>query len=292
MSLELLKELREKTGIGMLDCKKALTEANGDLEKAIEILRKKGMAVAVKRADNATNCGSVAAYLRPDHSAGCLVQMNCETDFSANTSDMKNFATGVAHSITDAEAALDEDSLFNLQLKGTNHSVKVGLENLIGKIAESIKINRFSSCSLATNHGVVNAYIHPDNSIGVITCLETGKQVEGEAREKVLQAAKDVCMHSAVTNPIAIDPSSIAPELIAREKDIIAEQLKATGKSAQIIEKIAEGKLSKYYEDVCLLNQKFIKNDKLTVGAHLEAVAKEVGTTIKVTKLTRFAIGR
>ncbi len=291
MSLELLKELREKTGIGMLDCKKALAEANNDLEKAIEILRKKGMAVAAKRADNATNCGSVAVFLKADNSAGCLVQMSCETDFSANTTDMKQFATGVAQSVIESGKQLDETSVLELPLSGTNLSVKVGLESLIAKIAESIKISRFASCA-ATGNGVVNAYIHPDNSIGVITCIESDKQVTGEAREKLLQAAKDVCMHAAVTNPIAIDSSGLDPVLIAKEKDIVAEQLKASGKAPQIIEKIAEGKLAKYFEDVCLLNQKFIKNDKLSVEQHLAAVGKEIGATLKVSKLTRFAIGR
>lgn len=291
MSLELLKELREKTGIGMLDCKKALTEANGDIEKAIELLRKKGMAVAAKRADNATNCGSVAAFKQNNNRAACLVQMSCETDFSANTDDMKTFATNVAQTIIESTAPVTEQTLPDLKLATTNLSVKTGLEGLIAKIAESIKVQRFASCT-ATENGVVNVYIHPDNSIGVIASIEAGKALSGEDQEKALQAAKDICMHAAVTNPLSIDSSGIDPVLIAREKDIVSEQLKASGKTAQIIEKIAEGKMAKYYEDVCLLNQKFIKNDKITVGAHLDAVAKELGTTLKITKFTRFAIGR
>jgi len=291
MSLELLKELREKTGIGMLDCKKALTEANGDLEKAIELLRKKGMAVAAKRADNATNCGSVAAFKSTDSRNACLVQMSCETDFSANTSDMKQFATNVAQTIVESATPVTEQNLAEMPLKGSTLSVKAGLEGLIAKITESIKIQRFSSCT-ATENGVVNVYIHPDNSIGVVASIEAGKKLEGEAQDKLLATTRDLCMHAAVTNPLAIDAMGIDPVLIAREKDIISEQLKESGKSAQIIEKIAEGRMAKYYEDVCLLNQKFIKNDKITVGAHLEAVAKELGTTLKVTKFTRFAIGR
>ena len=291
MSLELLKELREKTGIGMLDCKKALTEANGDLEKAIEILRKKGMAVAAKRADNATNCGSVAAFKSANSQNVCLVQMSCETDFSANTSDMKHFATNVAQTVVESATSVTEQSLPDMALKGSSLTVKAGLEGLIAKITESIKIQRFASCA-STENGVVNVYIHPDNSIGVIASVEAGKKLEGEAQEKLLTATRDICMHAAVTNPLAIDAMGIDPVLIAREKDIISEQLKESGKTAQIIEKIAEGRMAKYYEDVCLLNQKFIKNDKITVGSHLEAVAKELGTTLKVTKLTRFAIGR
>lgn len=291
MSLELLKELREKTGIGMLDCKKALAEANNDIEKAIELLRKKGMAVAAKRADNATNCGSVAAFVKADHSGACLIQMSCETDFSANTTDMKQFATAAAQSILESGKQLDDAGVMELTLAGTNLSVKVGLEGLIAKIAESIKINRFASYP-ATANGVANVYIHPDNSIGVVAVIESEKQLSGDARETVLQAAKDICMHSAVTNPLAIDSTGLDPALIAKEKDIVAEQLKASGKAPQIIEKIAEGKLAKYFEDVCLLNQKFIKNDKLSIEQHLAGVSKEVGSTLKVTKLARFAIGR
>jgi len=291
MSLELLKELREKTGIGMMDCKKALTEANNDLEKAIEILRKKGMAVAAKRADNATNCGSVAAFVKPDNSGASLVQMSCETDFSANTTDMKQFATSAAQSILESGKQLDDAAVMELPLSGTGLSVKVGLEGLIAKIAESIKINRFASCP-ATANGVANVYIHPDNSIGVVAVVEADKQVTSAARETLLHATKDICMHAAVTNPLAIDSTGLDPALIAKEKDIVAEQLKASGKAPQIIEKIAEGKLAKYFEDVCLLNQKFIKNDKLTIEQHLAAVGKEIGATLKVTKLVRFAIGR
>ncbi len=291
MSLELLKELREKTGIGMLDCQKALKEANGDIEKAIELLRKKGMAVAAKRADNATNCGSVAAFKSDDNLSACLVQMSCETDFSANTDDMKNFATQVAQTIVKSTTPVTAENLHDFTLAGTNLTVKTGLEGLIAKIAESIKVQRFSSCT-ATNNGVVNVYIHPDSSIGVVASLESGKELSGADQEKVLQAAKDVCMHAAVTNPLSIDATGIDPVLIAREKDIVAEQLKASGKTPQIIEKIAEGKLAKYFEDVCLLNQKFIKNDKISVGQYLESVGKEIGTTLKVTKFTRFAIGR
>ena len=291
MSLELLKELREKTGIGMLDCKKALTEANGDIEKAIELLRKKGMAVAAKRADNATNCGSIAAFKQASNHGACLVQMSCETDFSANTDDMKQFATNVAQTIIESPTPVTEQSLPEMKLAGSSLTVKVGLEGIIAKITESIKIQRFASCT-ATPNGVVNAYIHPDNSIGVIASIEADKAIDGADLEKLLQATRDVCMHAAVTNPLAIDESGIDPVLVAREKDIVSEQLKASGKTPQIIEKIAEGKLAKYYEDVCLLNQKFIKNDKITVGAHLAAVAKELGTTLKVTKFTRFAIGR
>lgn len=275
----------------MLDCKKALAEANNDLEKAIELLRKKGMAVAAKRADNATNCGSVAAFVKPDHTGACLVQMSCETDFSANTTDMKQFATSAAQSILESGKQLDDAAVMELPLSGTSLSVKVGLEGLIAKIAESIKINRFASCS-ATANGVANVYIHPDNSIGVVAVVEADKPVSGGAREALLQATKDICMHAAVTNPLAIDSTGLDPALIAKEKDIVAEQLKASGKAPQIIEKIAEGKLAKYFEDVCLLNQKFIKNDKLTIEQHLAAVGKEVGATLKVAKLARFAIGR
>lgn len=291
MSIELLKELREKTGIGMLDCKKALTEANNDVEKAIEILRKKGIAVAAKRADNATNCGSVASFSKADNSGVCLVQMSCETDFSANTSDMKQFATNAAQSILESDKDLDTAAALDLPLANTNLTVKVGLESLIAKIAESIKINRLAVCK-ATPNGVTNAYIHPDNSIGVVASLEGEKAFVGADREKVLQLAKDICMHAAVTNPVAINSDSLDQSLIAKEKDIVNEQLKDSGKSQQIIDKIAEGKLAKYFEDVCLLNQKFIKNDKLTVQQHIDAIGKEIGSKLVVTKFTRFAIGR
>ncbi|MBM3894557.1 translation elongation factor Ts [Candidatus Dependentiae bacterium] len=291
MSLDLLKELREKTGIGMMDCKKALTEANNDIEKAIEILRKKGIAVAAKRADNATNCGSVASFISPDHTAACLVQMSCETDFSANTTDMKQFATNVAQTVVTAAKDFSPEELLEQPLANSNLSVKVVLEGLIAKIAESIKINRFAVCN-STKNGFVNSYIHPDNSIGVIASVESEKELSGDAKNTALQLVRDICMHAAVTNPVALDKTSLDPALLAKEREIAVEQLKASGKSEQIIEKIVDGKLAKYLEDVCLLNQKFIKNDKISIQQHIEAISKEVGSKLVVTKFTRFAIGR
>jgi elongation factor Ts len=287
ISMELIKELREKTQVGMMDCKKALAESDGDIEKAIEILRKKGTAVAAKRASNETNNGCVTSVIADDYSKGALALISCETDFSANTEHMKNFADNIAKKsiaadTSNIEKILDEtleDSL----------SVKETLNGLIAKIGEKIAIGNVATFS--TTNGIVNSYIHAGGNLGVIILFD----VEGKTSENtpaIAALAKDVCMQIAVTNPLSIDSSSLDQEVVAKEKAITEEQLKASGKPDAIIEKIMVGKMNKYYEEVCLLNQKYIKQDKITIQQHIDAVAKETNTKIIAKEFKRFAIGK
>ena len=290
ITMELVKELREKTQVGMMDCKKALIESNGDIEKAIEILRKKGAAVAQKRAGNATDNGHVESCLSKDNRKGVLLKTSCETDFSANTQDMKNFAKEVCEHIlnkgTKNIEALLTEIIFNGKI-----TIKQRLEELIAKIAESIKTEEFVLFE-TDKHGFVNSYIHPGANLGILIELRADKEIADQNIEKIRQLSHDICMQIAVTSPLSISTADLDQNVIAKEQEIIKEQLLNSGKPANMVEKIMQGKLTKFYEEVCLENQIYIKNDKLTIKQLLENISKETGLKLQITNFARFFVGK
>lgn len=298
ISVDMIKKLRDATQVSMMDCKKALIDAEGDFDKAIEILRKKGASVAAKRAENATNNGNVQVIIAPDFKSGTIVETACETDFSANTEDMRSFSQTVGNHIlasaqnatsivaqADALAALMSEKLYT----GTGITLQTVLDELIAKIAESIKVARFAK--IATSNGIVNGYVHAGSTLGVLVELAIEGARPADITELV-QAAKDVAMQVAVTKPLCVNPEELDQAVIAKESEIFAEQLRREGKNAQIIEKILPGKLSKFYETVCLHNQKFIKDDKQTIAQMLDAAGKKAGCVVRVARFVRFAIGQ
>lgn len=281
----------------MSACKKALEEANGDFNQAVEALRKKGASVAAKRADNATDNGSIQVTVAPDFRSGSIVETACETDFSANTDHMRSFATSVASHILASERSIaqlvsssdDVTSLMGEQLHDNNElTVQTLLDELISKISESIKVSRFAK--IETSNGVVNAYVHPGSTLAVLVELAVDGQRPADIT-RLAQAAKDVAMQAAVTSPLCVDPEQLDAAVLEKEKEVFADQLRAEGKPDQIIEKILPGKLNKFYEGVCLHHQKFIKEEKQTIRQMLEAVGKEVGCDVRVANFVRFSIG-
>ncbi|MFA6527762.1 MAG: translation elongation factor Ts [Candidatus Babeliales bacterium] len=288
VSMDLVKQLRDQTQVGMMDCKKALEEANGDLTLAVEILRKKGAAVAAKRAGNEATKGRIEAFISADNKTGALVEVGCETDFSANTTTMEAFANMTAEIVANNNPATVQD-LMAIKNPASSLTLQESLDELIAKICEKIQINQFARFAI-TDNGLVNAYIHPGSTVGIMIELQTATPATDVEALKAL--AKDLCMQIAVTNPLCIAPSQLDPVVLEKERSIAREQLATSNKPAAIIEKIVEGKINKFYEEVCLLNQLFIKNDKLSVKAHVEEVAKKVGTSITVTQFKRCAIGR
>ncbi|MBU4269265.1 translation elongation factor Ts [Candidatus Dependentiae bacterium] len=290
ITMELIKELREKTQVGMMDCKKALIESNGDIEKAIEILRKKGAAVAQKRAGNATDNGHVESCLSKDFRKGVLLKMSCETDFSANTQDMKNFAKDVCEHIL-SKGCKSVENLLNEIIFNGKITIQQKLEELIAKIAESIKAEEFVLYE-TDNFGFVNSYIHPGANLGILIELRADKEITGANVEKLKQLTHDLCMQIAVTNPLSISSNDLDKDVIAKEQEIIKEQLLSSGKPANMVEKIMQGKLAKFYEDVCLENQVYIKNDKLKVNQLVESVSKETGLKLEIKNFTRFFVGK
>lgn len=290
VSLDLVKKLRDRTQVGMMDCKKALEDANGDFEAAVESLRKKGAAVAAKRAENVTSHGRIECYVSKDHTLGVLAEMACETDFAANTDAMKLFTIDLAEQVAQNNSESAEKILAEPFVKNTKITMQQHLDELLAKICESIKINRFVRFQVAGN-GIVNAYIHPGSNLGVMVELSLDKPAAGKLEELVL-VAKDVCMQIAVTNPLCITPADLDQVIVQKERALALEQLQGSNKPAQVIEKIVEGKLTKFFQDACLVYQPFIKNDKMTVQQYIDDSSKRLGCAIAIKQFKRFAIGR
>lgn len=295
ITMDQIKKLREETQIGMMDCKKALIEAEGDHDKAIEILRKKGAAVAAKRAGSETNNGNVDACISEDLKTGALVKIGCETDFSANTKAMLDFGKDVCNNVlkTNPSCIKDGDNCLVKQTLLDNPSMKIedNLNDLIAKIGEKIEIADIARFQVEKD-GIISSYIHPGSNIGVLLQLDTDKPVTAENLDKLKQLGKDICMQIVVTNPLAIRPEELDKDIVEKEKTLAKEQLLESGKPENIIDKILEGKMKKYYQDVCLLNQMFIKNDKITIQDQINQVEKDTGLKVNVKKFARFAIGK
>ena len=257
----------------MMDCKKALTESNGDLEAAIDFLRKKGQKVAGNRADRETNEGVVIASVNPDSNRAAIVSLNCETDFVAKNQDFINFTQQISD-IAIASYPENLDALLAIQIDGLSIGDKITEQ--IGKIGEKIELN-YQKVSAP----YVIAYNHPGNRLATIVGFsKTG--VQG-----LDAVAKDVAMQAAAMAPVALDKDDVDSSTLERELDIAREQIRAEGKPEEMVEKIAQGKLNKFYKDNTLLNQEFIKDNKLTVRQYVQSIDKE----LIVTGFKRFAVG-
>lgn len=275
-----VQELREKTGVGMMDCKRALEEAGGDMEEAVKILRKKGIATAAKKSARAASEGLVESHLSADGRTGALLEVNCETDFVAKTDDFKDLTADVCAQVAktnpaDVEALLDQPSA-----KDSTQKVKDLIVVKVAKLGENIQLRRF-----VRYHGegaLVASYIHAGGKIGVL--LECDAPV---ATEELKAVAKDLCMQVAAAAPRFVSRQEVTPDVLESEKEIYRAQVLAQGKPENIVDKIVEGKMNKYYEEACLLEQAFVKDSTLSVQKHLDAVAKG----LKVIRFTRYVLG-
>ena len=278
-----IKALMKSTGVGMMDCKKALEANEGDMDKAIEFLREKGLATQAKKADRAAAEGVVSAVVNGN--VGVLLEVNTETDFAANTDDIKNFVSAVANTIIEKNPA-DVEALKAETISGGTGTVGEALTELAGmKIRENIVIRRFTRME-----GVLASYIHNGGSIGVMVKLDTDISAE-----QVTSIGKDVAMQSAALNAPYLCREDVPAEVLEKEKEIIlaqmAEDPKMSNKPEQVKVKIAEGKVGKYYSENCLLEQSFVKDDKLSVQGYVEAEAKKLGGSIKVVEVVRYERG-
>lgn len=274
-----VKLLREKTGAGMMDCKNALSESNGDFEKAIEFLRKKGLATAAKRADRAASEGVIGSYLSADCRHAVLVEVNCETDFVAKNDDFQNFVKQVTKLVADNNPA-NMDVLKELKL-GTL-SLQDTVATLVGKIGENIAVRRFTNWK-ADAGSKLGVYIHAGSKIGVL--------VKFEDKNNKLSAddARDVAMHIAAMSPQYVNRDEVPANVLEKEKEIQRAQLATQNKPADIIEKIVIGKMSKYYSEVCVNEQVYVKDPegKKTV----EAALKAIDAGVKLTAFARLQVG-
>jgi elongation factor Ts len=283
ITAELVKTLREKTDAGMMDCKKALKETGGDLEAAVAYLRQKGLAVASKRADRTTSEGAIWASIAPDHKSGTLLEVNCETDFVAKTPAFVDLGTKLTEHLATVALETVEELLTQPCPHDPKLSVTDYLNETIAKTGESIRIRHFTRYQ----GDLVTAYIHHGGKIGVMLELSGG-----DAAPEAQAAAKDLAMQVAATAPVAVGREAISPELIAKEKAIYEAQAKDSGKPEKIIEKMVVGRLEKFYKEVCLVEQTFVKNPDVTVAQFLkEEGAKLGGKELKVKRFIRYQVG-
>lgn len=269
-----VKELRDATNVSMMECKKALEECGGDMEQAVKALRERGMAVAAKRADKEANQGIIAAACSEDGKTMAMVEVNCETDFAARNDSFKAFVDEVAQRALDTDEALAD----------------VMADELIEKVAsigENLKIRRNGRYQLAGN-GRLATYIHMGGKVGVLLELGCDKpeSVENPAFQEL---AKDLTLHVAAAAPAYLKPEDVPADVLAEERTIFAKQVE--GKPANIIDKIVDGKVNKFYSDVCLTEQPFVKEPKQSITELLEAVGKDIGDTPRILRFTRYQLG-
>jgi len=280
-----VKALREKTGAGMMDCKKALVEANGDEEKAIEILRKKGLSKAAKKADRNAAEGRVEINITPDFKKGSIIEVNCETDFVAKTDEFIEFVSETVKTVNTADIADVENLMKTSFGEGT---FEEELKVKIAKIGENIVVRRMATIK-APENGIVNGYIHAGGKVGVLVAAACDSEKTCEAIKDTL---KNIAMHIAAMKPTYLNPESVPADVIEKEKEIAKAQLLKEGKPENVIEKIIPGKINKFYQEVCLTEQEYVKAEKKeNVAKALEKVAKAAGGSAKLVDFVRFEVG-
>jgi len=281
-----VKNLREMTGCGMMDCKKALTESDGNVDKAVEYLREKGLAASQKKAGRIAADGM--AYATVIDGIGVVVEVNSETDFVSKGEKFQEFTKGVAATVAKENPA-DLDALFETKYVGTDLTVQQQQQEMILVIGENIKVRRFARYDT----GMSVPYVHMNGRIGVLVNMEVSAGLE--SNEKVIELGKDVAMQIAALNAPYLDKADVPAETVEHEKSIMLTQInenpKDAGKPEEIKQKMILGKINKYYTEVCLLQQAFVKDDSMSVEKHVAAVAKEVGGSIVVKGYTRFEKG-
>lgn len=274
-----VNELRKKTGAGMMDCKKALVEANGDMQKAIEILRKKGAAVAAKRAEKSANEGLILTKVAEDKKSAAIVEVNCETDFVAKSEDFVSFAQIVLDEVYIKKPASVEELLNN------SASTKSKLDEVLGKVGEKIEISRFANEN--DSGGMLEDYIHPGSKLGVLVKFSE----VGDGTDELSTLAKDVAMQIAAMNPICVKREEVPKDTVEKEMDIYKELARKEGKPENILEKIAQGRLNKFYQENVLIEQAFIKDNSKTVGELLKEFNSKHNSSVKISLFHRFHLG-
>lgn len=282
ITAKMVGDLRAKTGAGMMDCKKALTESEGDMEQAIDLLRKKGLSAAAKKSGRIAAEGTIAAV--GNDSCGALVEVNSETDFVAKNDAFQAFAKGVAEVVLKANPA-DVDALKSLDFPGSDRTVGDELTHQIATIGENMNIRRFAR--LESGSGVTASYVHGGGKIGVLVQLDAEKAGD----PKVAETARMLAMHVAAANPQYLSREDVPAEVVEREKEIMRVKAIESGKPENIVEKIIEGQINKFYGEICLLEQVYVIDTDKKVGKVVEALAKELGSAVTLTAYDRFQLG-
>jgi elongation factor Ts len=266
-------KLRESTGAGLMDCKKALTEANGDFNAAVDLLRKRGIGAAAKKAARETKEGVIAQHIQSGAKVGVLAEITCETDFVARNDTFKAFSDDVARKLAGG---------------ATLESLEAERVAAVAKIGENIQLPRFVRYEVSGN-GIVAAYIHTGAKVGVLVEVGAGKEAT-VSHEDFKQAVRDITLQIAAGNPAVISREHVNPDALAKEKEIAADQVK--NKPPQAIAKIIEGKIEKYFQTICLVDQGFVKrNSEVSVKEHIGGIAKQLGDEIVIRRFARFQVG-
>ena len=285
ITADLVRQLRERTGAGMMDCKKALNDTDGDIDAAVDWLRKKGLSQAAKKAGRTAAEGLVGVHAQG--TKGAAVEVNCETDFVARNENFQQFVAELAKLAYDQET--ETDALMQATYPSTGRTVEDELTQQIAALGENMKISRAKV--MKVDQGAVAAYVHNQlapnqGKIGVLVALEAGA-----GPDKLEATAKQVAMHVAAVNPAAISQDQIDPQLVEREKQVLMDQARESGKPENIIEKMVEGRMRKFYEENALLDQTFVVDGESRVGDMLDKLASDLGTEIKVTGMVRYQLG-
>jgi elongation factor Ts len=278
-------KLRKITGQGMMDCKSALAEADGDIDKAVQILRKKGLATLAKRAERETSQGLVVSKSSDDGKTAALATLCCETDFVARSSDFVAAAQALADFALACPADEGVENVLETSLNGQKFSDIV--TETVSKTGEKIQVGDYTKCKL-DGPGLISIYIHFNGKVGTMVQIETSSDDVADAGV-LKRTASDIAMHITATKPMSLDKDGLKPEIVEQEKAVFREQVK--DKPANIIEKIIEGKMKKFYSENCLLEQPFVKDDSKTVAQVLTEAAKEAGGQAKIKGFVRFDVG-
>lgn len=262
ITAELVKNLREKTGAGMMDCKKVLTETDGDMEKAAELLRERGIAKAAKKSGRIAAEGLVAAYVSEDKKVGAIVEVNAETDFVAKNAEFVEFVNDVAEIVAQSNPA-DVEALLEVMYKNTGKTVKEVLTDKIATIGENMTIRRFERFE---SEGLVESYIHGEGKIAVLVDFKSGDNA----------LAKDVCMQIAAARPEYLNREAVPADRVEKEMEILKAQAMNEGKPAEIAEKMVQGRIGKFYGEICLLDQEFVKDSSMKVGDLIKSKGAEM----------------
>jgi elongation factor Ts len=286
ISAAIVKELREKTNAGMMDCKKVLTETNGDLEAAIKLLRERGIAKAGAKADRAANEGIITARVNDTASSGILLEVNCETDFVSKNENFQAFVTEIADTLAATNAP---DHAAALAVKQGELTLEDTVKAKVVEVGENLQFRKYVRYDAAPG-GVIAAYIHPPGKVGVLIEVGTTKS-ETAGADAFKELIKDLTLHIAACAPKGLSREDIPASVVDAEREIFRARLADSGKPENIIENILKGQINKFFAESCFLEQPFVKDDKLTVTQLLEAKGKELGDTLKVARFVRFGLG-
>jgi len=284
-----ISELRKSTGAGMLDCKKALEQTDGNFDQAVDFLRTKGLAAASKKAGRAATEGMVATAISANADKGILLEINSETDFVAKNDKFQDFVKNIANHILQTNPATIEDLFAQPYCQDSSKTIQTLLNEAISVIGENMQIRRFTSY-VVPGAGAIGSYIHAGGKIGVM--VEATCDNAAAAKDPAFAAfVKDVAMHSAAASPLYVRREEVDADVLEREKDIYRAKARETGKPDNIIEKIIAGQVNKFYADICLLEQQFVKDTDKSILQYADETAKSLGTTITITRFIKYVLG-